>query len=121
MKKVSMDELFYVLSFYAEKDNYFWTNEYGQDISEIEQDGGLKARKLLKKLVKENLNAAGIKFTEVKSKKERYYHYGIFCDGKQVGCTQAMSIIDAKDNLEDMDDYVKLLPVNKCNTCKENK
>lgn len=53
-KKVTLDELFEVLSFYAEKENY-------DDIeylacSNIFIDKGIKARKILKRLLVEELD-----------------------------------------------------------------
>ena len=65
--KVSMDELFNILSFYADKENYNWWNN-AMELSKIGKDSGLKARKILLKLVKENLNEQGIEFKCVKLK-----------------------------------------------------
>lgn len=63
IKKVSLDELFNVLSFYAEKNNYDKSRELndGCMMTRIFIDKGSKARKILKRLLKEELNLAGIK------------------------------------------------------------
>lgn len=54
--KVTLDELVNVLSFYADKENYF-----GDLNNNIKTDNGKQARKILKKLVKEYLDREGIK------------------------------------------------------------
>lgn len=59
--KVSLDELFKVLSFYADKDHYDWDMCGGFNKPKTAVDCGSKARKILKKLVKETLNKEGIR------------------------------------------------------------
>ena len=55
--KVTLDELFECLCFYSEKEN-FYINDGG--LSKIICDNGSKARKILKKLIKETLDKEGI-------------------------------------------------------------
>jgi len=55
---VTLDELFKVLCFYADNENYCFDDDGGP--ARIVGDAGRKARKILKKLVKEELNRAGI-------------------------------------------------------------
>lgn len=52
-QKVRLSELFEILSFYAEKENYI--NYYNWRNSSIGSDCGRKARKILKRLVNEYL------------------------------------------------------------------
>ena len=59
-KRVSMDELFKCLSYYANKKNY--RNKEGwPEFYNIIKDDGLKARRILKRLVKETLDNNDIK------------------------------------------------------------
>lgn len=57
-----MNELLNVLSFYADKKNYYYDKDdyCGDNDIRIYKDNGSKARKILKKLVKEELSRAGI-------------------------------------------------------------
>ena len=62
-RKVTLDELLNVLSFYADKSNY--SSTYDEKLNYIPmpilEDLGGKSRKILKKLVKETLDKEGIK------------------------------------------------------------